>query len=330
MSLARRFAIFFVLILSSQTAALADDIANAKDHPLITRYPATEIAAYQEVEFRDFRVATGPLTKRSERDAMPPLLEGEGKVTSITYHAQENSVSALQIFRNFQSAFEQSGFREIYSCDSEKECGDGFVVQMYWYGDPNRQSSHGNLNAPNRRGSNERFFYWSGHTGAAGDGALVSLLVAQDVGQVFPAVVVLDINEPDEMELGKVTVDLDGLDRAIRDSGRAVLNGILFDHDKATLKKESADTVTVVAEFLKNNPSMRFYVVGHTDNSGDYDYNRGLSESRARTVIEHLTGQHGIAANRLTAVGVGPVSPATSNGTDSGRSENRRVELVQR
>lgn len=330
MSLVRGFAVSLVLIFSSLPALFADDIANSKDHPLITRYPATQIADYQVIEFREFRVATGPLTQRSDRDSMPPLLEGEGKVTSITYHAQEESVSALQIFRNFQSAFEQSGFREIYSCDSEAECGDGFVVQMYWYGDANRQAGQGNLNAPNRNGTRERFFYWSGHAGSAGDGAIVSLLVAQDVSQTFPAVVVLDINEPDEMELGKVSVDLDGLDRDIRNSGRAVLNGILFDHDKATLKKESADTVAVVAEFLRKSPNMAFFVVGHTDNSGAYEYNRSLSEARAKTVTESLIGQHGIAANRLTAVGVGPVSPATTNSNDSGRSANRRVELVPR
>lgn len=330
MSLLRSFTIGLILTLCSLDAATADDIAGSSDHPLITRYPGTEIAAYQATEFRDFRIATGPLTESDERDAMPPLLEGEGKVTSITYHAEEKSVSALQIFRNFQSAFEDAGFREIYSCDSDQECGDGFVVQMYWYGDTSRRADHGFLNAPNRRGSNERFFYWSGRTGATDDSAIVSLLVAQDVAQAFQAVVVLDINEPEEMALGKVGIDLEGLDREIRNSGRAVLNGILFDNDKATLKQESADTVAVVADFLKENPAMNFYVVGHTDNTGNYEYNRRLSESRARTVIDTLVGQHGIAATRLTAVGVGPVSPATANGTDAGRSANRRVELVQR
>ena len=330
MSYVRGFAAGLILTFSSLSVAVADDIAGSEDHPLITRYPGTEIAAYQASEFRDFRVATGPLAESEERDAMPPLLEGEGKVTSITYHAEDESVSALQIFRNFQSAFADAGFREIYSCDSEKECGDGFVVQMYWYGDVSRQVDHGFLDAPNRRGSSARFFYWSGRTGAAEDSAIVSLLVAQDVSQAFQAVVVLDINEPEAMELGKVGIDLEGLDREIRNSGRAVLNGILFDNDKATLKQESADTVAVVADFLKKNPAMSFYVVGHTDNTGDYEYNRGLSESRAKTVTETLVGQHGISADRLTAVGIGPVSPATANGTDSGRSANRRVELVQR
>lgn len=326
----RGLAASMVFMLASLGAAVADDISGSADHPLITRYPGTEIAAYQTTDFREFRVATGPLTENSERDAMPPMFEGEGKVTSITYHAEEESVSALQIFRNFQNAFDEAGFQEIYSCDSENECGEGFVVQTYWYGDVSRQTDHGNLNAPNRRGSNERFFYWSGRTGAAEDSATVSLLVAQDVAQTFQAVVVLDINEPQKMELGKVGVDIEGLDREIRNSGRAVLNGILFDNDKATLKQESADTVAVVAEFLQQNPSMTFYVVGHTDSSGDYEYNRGLSESRARTVTDALISDHGIAAERLTAIGIGPLSPATSNGTDSGRSENRRVELVQR
>lgn len=330
MLFSRSFALSLIFLALPLSNALADDLRNSKDHPLITRYPGTEIVGYRVSEFVDFRVATGPLIAKTERTTLPPVMEGEGKATSISYRAVDNAVSSFQIFRNFENAFQQSGFREIYSCDSDKECGKDFVVQLYWYGDAARQGKNGYLNAPLQRGPRTRYFYWSGYVGATNDSAIVSLIVTQDAKQIRRAVALIDVYEPDDLELGKVTVNLDGLNRAIRNSGRAVLDGILFDLDKATLKSESTTTVAVVAEFLKANPTIDFYVVGHTDNTGDYEYNQRLSEARASTVAEALHQQHGIATSRLKPIGIGPVSPATANTTDSGRGANRRVELVQR
>ncbi|MBI5026697.1 MAG: OmpA family protein [Nitrospirae bacterium] len=50
---------------------------------------------------------------------------------------------------------------------------------------------------------------------------------------------------------------------------------------------------------------------------------------RADAVVKELTTKHGIAAARLRADGVGPLSPVASNDTDEGRAKNRRVELVK-
>ena len=54
-----------------------------------------------------------------------------------------------------------------------------------------------------------------------------------------------------------------------------------------------------------------------------------LSQARAAAVVAALTGQHGVAANRLGAYGVGPYTPVASNKTEEGRAKNRRVELVE-
>lgn len=72
---------------------------------------------------------------------------------------------------------------------------------------------------------------------------------------------------------------------------------------------------------------LKISVVGHTDSTGDYSYNVRLSERRARAFASALV-KEGIAANRLTAVGVGPQSPVATNDTPEGRAQNRRVELV--
>lgn len=158
---------------------------------------------------------------------------------------------------------------------------------------------------------------------------MISLLVAQDSAQVFPAVAVLDINQTESIALGKVTVDLEGLASDIDSMGRAVLAGILFEHDSATLKQESVAALNVIASYLGQQPDQTFFVVGHTDTTGTFEYNQNLSKKRAEAVIAELVEKHGVTPARLRAVGVGPVSPATNNKNDAGKATNRRVELVR-
>jgi len=116
----------------------------------------------------------------------------------------------------------------------------------------------------------------------------------------------------------------------IRSKGHVVLQGILFDHDSDRLKPESRAAIVEIAKYLKAHPDVRLYVVGHTDNTGGYDYNQDLSRRRAAAVVRALVQQHGIDAARLKPVGVGPVAPVASNATEEGRARNRRVELVER
>jgi outer membrane protein OmpA-like peptidoglycan-associated protein len=114
----------------------------------------------------------------------------------------------------------------------------------------------------------------------------------------------------------------------IDNNGHAAVYGILFDTDQATLKSESAPTLTEVVKLLKTNPALRLYVVGHTDNTGDFSHNMKLSDARAGAVVAALVKQHSVDPARLKPVGVGPVAPVDSNKTETGRARNRRVELV--
>ncbi len=103
---------------------------------------------------------------------------------------------------------------------------------------------------------------------------------------------------------------------------------INFDFDKADIKPESQPIIDEVMELLKANPNLNLVIEGHTDNVGTPDYNRRLSDARARSVVAALTTQ-GIAARRLSAIGYGQDKPIADNRTDAGRAQNRRVELVK-
>jgi outer membrane protein OmpA-like peptidoglycan-associated protein len=103
---------------------------------------------------------------------------------------------------------------------------------------------------------------------------------------------------------------------------------INFDFDKADIKPESQPIIDEVGKLLKTNPNLNLTIEGHTDNTGTPDYNRRLSDARARSVVAALMAQ-GIATQRLTAVGYGQDKPIADNHTDAGRAKNRRVELVK-
>jgi outer membrane protein OmpA-like peptidoglycan-associated protein len=79
---------------------------------------------------------------------------------------------------------------------------------------------------------------------------------------------------------------------------------------------------------LKADANLKLYVVGHTDNVGQFAANVKLSQDRAASVVNALVGKHGIAAARLIPYGDGPTAPMAANNNDAGRAKNRRVELV--
>jgi len=116
----------------------------------------------------------------------------------------------------------------------------------------------------------------------------------------------------------------------INATGHASVYGIYFDTDKAVIKPESEPVLAEIAKLLANNPALNLHVVGHTDSTGAFDHNMTLSKARADAVMSALVTQHGVAASRLQASGVGPLAPVASNDTEDGRAKNRRVELVKR
>jgi outer membrane protein OmpA-like peptidoglycan-associated protein len=105
-----------------------------------------------------------------------------------------------------------------------------------------------------------------------------------------------------------------------------VLKNIFFETNKYELKPESEAELNEVVQLLKDNPTLRIQINGHTDNSGNTADNKTLSENRARAVTNYLTAK-GIAAGRLSFKGFGDSQPVADNATPEGRAKNRRTEL---
>jgi OmpA-OmpF porin, OOP family len=103
---------------------------------------------------------------------------------------------------------------------------------------------------------------------------------------------------------------------------------VLFDTGKSTIKKQSFGLLDQVAKVLREHPEIRkLDVEGHTDNVGQAEDNRKLSQSRAEAVKTYLAGK-GVEASRMAAKGYGPDRPVADNATAKGRAANRRVEFI--
>jgi outer membrane protein OmpA-like peptidoglycan-associated protein/tetratricopeptide (TPR) repeat protein len=105
-----------------------------------------------------------------------------------------------------------------------------------------------------------------------------------------------------------------------------VLKNIFFESNKYELKRESEAELNEVVQLLKENPTLRIQINGHTDNSGKAAENQALSENRAKAVTNYLTSK-GIVAARLSSKGFGNTQPVADNATPEGRAQNRRTEL---
>ena len=90
---------------------------------------------------------------------------------------------------------------------------------------------------------------------------------------------------------------------------------------------ESASNLRSLAASLGKFPNTDILIVGHTDAVGTTDSNQGLSQRRATSVSNYLTGQ-GVSSARLRTAGRGEMEPIGSNETDAGRQANRRVEVA--
>lgn len=106
-----------------------------------------------------------------------------------------------------------------------------------------------------------------------------------------------------------------------------ILRNIYYEFDKAAFTTESYNELNKLEKLLFENPNLKIEIEGHTDNIGTSEYNKDLSEKRAKAVVQFLRNK-GIDIRRLSAVGYGETRPiATNDDEKDGRELNRRVEF---
>ncbi len=252
----------------------------------------------------------------------------EGLVRTNIYRPPAEK-SILEIRRSFEQALEAAGFNILYN---------GSVSQA-----PERKATLLRLrtiNAPRRytdvRGAdivgwetNHIYTYPQHYLSAVREQGGQRTVFAVTLTTGGDNIYLLEEATAGVQEEGTVTISEAGLSSDLEDAGKAILYGVQFDTGSAVIRPSSTSSLEVIANVL-NSREGRFYVVGHTSDTGGFELNMQLSAERAQAIIDALGSQYGIDTTRLQAAGVGPVAPLASNDNEAGRQLNRRVELVDR
>ncbi len=117
---------------------------------------------------------------------------------------------------------------------------------------------------------------------------------------------------------------------SFRTKGRVSFNDsdVHFATGSATLAGDSQSVLNQTAQALKSNADWRMRIIGHTDAVGSASANKQLAQQRASSVMGYLTA-HGLDQSRLSIEAKGDTQPVSTNKSDTGRAENRRVELIK-
>lgn len=308
-------------------------IEGATPHPMV---PLPAGGYITRDEFTDFAEVTFPASPGDRRSGFDEELSAEGAHRTLEYTVDGLELSLLRLYRGYVQHFESNGFEIVFSgIGDELSARDGFSFISAISG------------------------FLSRTPGTAADSNAYILLRSPDEGTVLAVsffsrqnarrmmvhaveiedMAPLDLFTP-EAEEGAVEApeappvelmqqDMAELETGLLADGRVVVNAILFEFDEAAILPESAQALATVAELMNERPNLSLLVVGHTDGVGSFDYNLRLSVERARAVVAWLSDRHQIDGSRLRPAGAGPMSPVTTNRSESGRAQNRRVELVE-
>ena len=321
------FLLVFLMSFFPVSPASGADIKGGKDSPLLRRYEGSFIVQYEAKEYDVTVIPLGKTEYRGDRYVFTASEKAEGRTARLLYVAPAGR-SALEVFRNYEGELKEKGYEILFS-GSKDELGpyDSFAETLY--GRDRQYPIPGDERTKNQQFLSARLVRTEGNvyvTVCAFENNFWGSETKMEKGRTYCRV---DMVETKPMETKMVTVTSEEMARGLESSGKIALYGIYFDTDKADVKPESKAALEEMAKLLKTFPDLRVLVVGHTDSTGDREYNMGLSRRRAEAVVKSLRESYGIAASRLVPAGVGMLAPVASNRTEEGRAKNRRVELVE-
>ncbi|MFA7028648.1 MAG: DUF4892 domain-containing protein [Sulfurovum sp.] len=344
-------AVSFMTLLMADASIPASDLKGSKDLAYLKRYEGSMIIAYQHKRFDRFVLPLAALkADKGKRDGKNNIYFApetskvlEGEHTRLVYLLPPER-TPLEVLKNNEEEILSRGGKTLFECE-KSECG----------GDAHRTTSGGGgemslsmflQSEEDVKGYNEVFS--NGYCALTSritdqhyltaelpsDKVFLSVLTYQVTDSSFckafkdRTIAVVDAVEIKEREQKMVVIKAEEMDQKIRDEGMIALYGIYFDTDKAVIKAESKPTLDEIAKMLEQNPQQKILVVGHTDNEGSFEYNKGLSQRRAEAVVDRLAGEYKISPKRLHPTGVSYACPVASNSSEEGKAKNRRVVLV--
>ncbi len=158
-------------------------------------------------------------------------------------------------------------------------------------------------------------------TGSTVRGAIIGAVVGGAAGAV--------IGHQMDKQAEELAYDLPGATVQRVGEGITVTfpEGLLFGFDSDRINASAQDNLRRFAASLQKYPNTRTLIVGHTDSDGSTAYNMELSDRRAQSAANFLSGE-GVNPSRISTAGRGENEPIATNSSDAGRQLNRRVEVA--
>jgi outer membrane protein OmpA-like peptidoglycan-associated protein len=157
-------------------------------------------------------------------------------------------------------------------------------------------------------------------TGSTARGAIIGAVVGGAAGAIIGHQMDNQAKEIDQNVPGAI------VERVGEGIQVTFASGLLFDFDSDVVRRNAATNLNELARNLSKYDDSNLMIVGHTDDVGSSEYNQDLSDQRARSAARYLTAE-GVTRYIATA-GVGEREPVSSNTTEAGRQQNRRVEVA--
>ena len=155
----------------------------------------------------------------------------------------------------------------------------------------------------------------------------VSLIASKLGTTIYLQVVSIGINESDLIQ-PDIKLEINRFSSTLISEGAIVLDDLTYRSGSSTLGDGPFNSLLELAKFLKSTPTASIILVGHSDSTGELSQNIELSKNRAQAVADRLIKNHSIEQSRISAQGIGFLSPKTNNSTEKSRKKNRRVEAV--
>ena len=246
----------------------------------------------------------------------------EGDVARSAWRLEASGLTPLQVLRPLRSQLEAAGYDIVLDCGAVACGGFDFRFAIETLPGPNMYVNirayqfvtavQGPLSAPT---------------------SIVTVLASTAASSVYVQIIQADAVKATQPPINAAptpqpTSDANALADTLLSQGHAILDGLDFTSGTATLGGADAGTLERLAAFLKDQPTVRIALVGHTDSVGSLDPNIALSRSRAAAVRDRLIEQYGIPSAQIAAEGMGYLAPIASNLTPQGREANRRVEAI--
>ncbi|MGM0598718.1 MAG: OmpA family protein, partial [Candidatus Rifleibacteriota bacterium] len=282
-----------------------------KNHPLVEPLEGSVIRHQQNTNFGEYKLALGVVKEKK----IEKVEDFVGKLCMTTYRGTKEN-STFEIFTLMKDKWVNDGFKVLFECKKD-ECKDDFAGRLYRL-NPYQIDRNFGQSIPLTKGKREFSYYLAAQKG----NVYVSLFATHGWEKV--PLYRIDVIEPKTLKSIKPPESAQ-LKAKLDKEGKINLAQIEFSSKSEKITKTPDKTLQEIGKMLKENPGVKFLVVGHCNELADFKQNQQLSQKRAQAVVDRVVKEFGFPAERLKAVGTGQLSPVSGINPE----KNNRIELVK-